>query len=335
MAQSPCRTSDPAYIAWNFPEIGADILSSTEVPLLNVLSVASSKAPDAIRHMLGKEMDAWAQKGVRVSVRESQKGDLLVFHCEILGARDSVKQDVLREIKDSVANELSHLIIDEYEKLLVSHLVDENYSYLSSKDRGIIKKKVALALDGKADQASDLQDGVERSRRKSKVWARLAEYLEKENEIVLEGFITFRLKEYLEDLYDTVEEVAGDYLTEREYREFLKLLKHFMTRQKNKAREVNVVRTPGGGYALYDDRMKTIEGEVGSFIANPPEEMDLGEDDVIVSAVVTLAPERVVWHGPTDNSPCYDLIQDLFEGSVSVCPGCPLHEAAPPVPAPQ
>lgn len=281
--------------------------------------------------MLGREIEAWADKGVRVSVRESQKGDLLVFHCEIQGARDSVRQEVLREIKDSVANELSHIIIDEYEKFLVSRLVDENYAYLSARDRNIIKRKIAVALDGKAGQASDLQDGVERSRRKSRVWARLAEYLEKENEIVLEGFITFRLKEYLEDLYDTVEEVAEDYLTEREYREFLRLLRHFMMRQKNKAREVNVVRL-GEGYALYDDKMRPVEGEVGSFLANPPDGMDLGVDDVIVSAVVTLAPERVVWHGPKDNSPCYDLIQDLFEENVAMCPGCSLEKDPAPAP---
>jgi putative sporulation protein YtxC len=280
--------------------------------------------------MLLREIETWADKSVRVSVRESQKGELLVFDCEIQGARDSVKQEVLRELKDSVANELSHIIIDEYEKFLVSRLVDENYAYLSSRDRNIIKRKVAVALDGKAGQASDLQDGVERSRRKSRVWARLAEYLEKANEIVLEGFITFRLKEYLEDLYDTVEEVAEDYLTEREYREFLRLLRHFMMRQKKKAREVNVVRR-GDGYSLYDDKMEPFGGEVGSFLANPPDGMDLG-DDVIVSAVVTLAPERIVWHGSKDNSPCYDLIQDLFEDSVSLCPGCSLDKDPAPNP---
>ena len=100
------------------------------------------------------------------------------------------------------------------------------------------------------------------------MWARLAEYLEKENEIVLEGFITFRLKEYLEDLYDTVEEIAEDYLTDRRYREFLRLLRHFMMRQKNKAREVNVVRL-GEGYALYDDKMKPFGGRGRKFLGQP------------------------------------------------------------------
>lgn len=251
----------------------------------------------------------------------------MVFHCEIPGS-DLLGQDVLREIKDSVASELSHVIIDEYEKMLVTRLIDENYAYLSQKDRDILKRKVSQALNGRVGERSDLRDGVERSRRKSRVWAKLAEYLERENEIVLEGFITFRLKEYLEDLYDSVEDVAEDYLTEREYREFLRLLKHFMSRQKNPLPEVNVIRN-GDSYTLLDDKRKPVEGEVGRFLAKPPDGMDLGVDDIIVSAIVTLAPERVVWHGSKDNSPCFDLIHDLFDDKVVFCAGCALDQPAP------
>ncbi len=166
--------------------------------------------------------------------------------------------------------------------------------------------------------------------RKSRVWAKLAEYLEREDEIVLEGFITFRLKEYLEDLFDTVEETVEDYLTEREYREFLKLLRHFMSRQKESTYQVNIVRD-GVRYQVLDEKLKPVSGEVGRFLDRPPRGIDLGVDDLIVSAVVTLAPELVVWHGKVDGSPCYDLIHDLFEGRLHVCPGCALDSGGSPV----
>lgn len=278
--------------------------------------------------MLGRETRTWADKGVKISVRESRKGDLSVFHCEIPISRDALGSEVLKEVKHRVANELSHIIIDDYEKLLVNRLIDENYTYLSDRDRTIIKRKVSETLNGKAGQASDLTDGVERSRRKSRVWAKLAEYLERENEIVLEGFITFRLKEYLGDLFDIVEETAEDYLTEREYREFLRLLRHFMSRHKNPAPEVNVIRN-GNRYALLDDKRKPVEGEVGRFLAKPPDGIDLGVDDLIVSAVVTLAPERVIWHGSKEDSPCFDLINDLFGDKVIFCSGCALDQLTP------
>lgn len=297
-----------------------------EVARLASFSVASGRALDSIRRILGREIQAWAERGVKITLSESLSGELLVFRCEIRKTEGFPGQDVLRDIKDAVASGLSHVVIDEYERVLVQRLIEENYAYLSSADREALRRKVALRLNGR--QPGKRIGLAERNRRKSRVWAKLAEYLEKENELVLEGFITFRLKDYLEDLFDTVEKTAEDYLTEREYQEFLRLLRYFMARQKDSAAEVNVVRK-GDSYSVLDHKMEPVSGEVGSFLRSPPGGFELGVDDLIVSAVVTLAPERVVWHGPHDNSPCYDLLKDLMEDRMSKCPGCPADGGKP------
>ncbi len=288
-----------------------------------MLSVASGRALDSIRLLFGQEIRAWEAKGVKIAVRERLAGELLIFCCEV---RDPFGPDglgVMRNVKSALASGLSHIIIDEYEKVLVVRLIDENYLYLSSRDRDAIKSKVLAKLgqDATLDAASGGSTG--RSQRKSRVWAKLAEYLEKEDKIIIEGFITFRLKEYLEELFDIVESTVESYLTEREYREFLKLLRHFMSRQKNALSVVNLVRKDNT-YAVLDQSLNPVQGEVARFLSKPPRGMDLGIDDLIVSAVVTLAPERLIWHGLTKDSPCYDLLHDLLEESITICPGCSL-----------
>ena len=295
---------------------------------LTVFSVASARALDAIRHIIGREIKAWQGRGVNISVRESVTGDLLVFRCEIPRAFEPVSEEIMSGLKDAVASGLSHVIIDEYERVLVERLIDDNYGFLSGRDREILRRKVMLRLSGREGQPGAGRGFGEKNRRKSRVWARLAEYLEREDEIVLEGFITFRLKDYLEELFDVVEETAEDYLTEREYREFLKLLRHFMERQDGSSREINVVRA-GEAYQILDQNMVPVQGEVGRFLENPPKGMDLGIDDLVVSAVVTLAPSKVVWHGPTEGSACFNLIRDLIEERLTVCPGCPLDSQEP------
>lgn len=282
-------------------------------------SVATGRALKSIRHLVSQEIGAWESRGVRISVKESQAGEMLVLRCEVPKSGQIEPYEILQTIKASVANGLSHIIVDEYEKLLVVRLIDDNYAYLSTMDRDILKRKAMAKLAGK-DGSTGLGHS---SQRKSRVWAKLAEYLELEDEIVLEGFITFRLKEYLEELFDSVEETVEDYLTEREYKEFLRLLRHFMSRQKQSTYQVNIVRD-GNRYQVLDEKMKPVAGEVGRFLDRPPRGIDLGVDDLIVSAVVTLAPEVVVWHGKAEDSPCYDLIHDLFEGRLNLCPGCPL-----------
>ncbi|HHW17646.1 MAG TPA: hypothetical protein GXX30_01925 [Firmicutes bacterium] len=260
-------------------------------------------------------------------MRESSAGDLLIFRCEMPRLGEPSGREILNKVKGSVANGLSDIIVDEYEKLLVARLIDENYGYLASRDRDFLKKKVFLKLNGQdGARVRKSQGPYQRNQRKSRVWAKLAEYLEGEDEIVLEGFITFRLKEYLEELFNVVDETVEEHLVEREYREFLKLLRHFMDRQKSPASTINIVRQSGGSYQVLDDNFSPIKGEVGTFLKGSPEGLGLDIDDLVVSAVVTLAPEKVVWHGPKDDSPCFDLLKDLFEERFAICPGCSLEK---------
>lgn len=259
-----------------------------------------------------------------MSVRESAAGDILIFHCEPLNRNcQNLSNELLRTIKGSMANGLSDIIIDEYEELLVVSLVDGNYGYLAARDREILKKKILRRLDNGAVSSGNLRT-YQRSQRKSRVWAKLAEYLEREDQIILEGFITFRLKEYLEELFDLVDHIVEEYLIDREYREFLRLLRHFMKKQKNPLPVINIVRNSDSKYVILDSQLQQVQGGIRLFLERNTDFLGLGIDDLVVSAVVTLAPHEVIWHGSAENSPCFDLINDLFDQTVVVCKGCEL-----------
>lgn len=279
---------------------------------------------DSIRRLLGREVQLWQARGAKIRFCESVAGDLLVFRCEIQKPSDATAFEILRGLKGSVANGLADIIIDEYEKLLVERLIEDNYAFLTVEDRNLIRCKALERLNGYGGpSAGERQRALRLCQRKSRVWAKLAEYLEWENEIVVEGFITFRLKEYLEEIFSVVESTAEDYLTEREYNEFLKVLRHFMEKQKIKAPEVHVIHADGE-FRLLNENLQPVDGEVGRFLADPPKGLDLDKEDLIVSAIVTLAPQTLVWHGPPGTEPCYDLIQQLLGERFRVCPGCSL-----------
>ncbi|HHY16728.1 MAG TPA: hypothetical protein GX524_01505 [Firmicutes bacterium] len=286
--------------------------------------MASVRALNSIRNFVDQEISNWQVRGARVSVRESAAGDILIFHCEPLNRNcQNLSNELLRTIKGSMANGLSDIIIDEYEELLVVSLVDGNYGYLAARDREILKKKILRRLDNGAVSSGNLRT-YQRSQRKSRVWAKLAEYLEREDQIILEGFITFRLKEYLEELFDLVDHIVEEYLIDREYREFLRLLRHFMKKQKNPLPVINIVRNSDSKYVILDSQLQQVQGDIRLFLERNTDFLGLGIDDLVVSAVVTLAPHEVIWHGSAENSPCFDLINDLFDQTVVVCKGCEL-----------
>jgi len=297
-----------------------------EVAQSNTFSVASVRTLNSIRSFVDQEIGKWQKRGVRVSVRESPAGETLILHCQASNQNYHTSSNELhRKIKSSIANGLSDIIIDEYEKFLVVKLIDANYGYLSGRDRELLKKKALRILgNGRGSRCSDKLGNYKRSQRKSRVWAKLSEYLEREDQIIVEGFITFRLKEYLEDLFDFVDHMVKEHLINREYREFLQLLRHFMSRQKYSLPVVNVHRDLQGCYRILNAQLEPIQGDLGVFLKQDTDAFGLDVDDLVVSAIVTLAPNRIVWHGATEDSSCFDLLNDLFNQEVEICHGCEL-----------
>lgn len=285
---------------------------------MKLISVSAKRPLQNVREALRSEITSMRKEGIRVFLRESHRGSVVALRCDARGSDRTPVERISSRLKSVVANALADVIIDEYEETLVSCLVDENYSFLSGKDREAVKRAVLKKLD----DGMDLNRSVpKRQQRKSMVWAKIVEYLDKEDDVILEGFVTFRLKEYLEYLAGTVQSVAEDYLTRREYREFLKLLRYFMNLQDKPIPMLNVIRKPGG-YDLLDIAGEILRGEVEKLATVKSVHPELTPDDLLVSIAVTLSPEKLVWHGPAGDSQAHDLLKDLFGERFSVCPGC-------------
>ncbi len=97
-----------------------------------------------------------------------------------------------------------------------------------------------------------------------------------------------------------------------------------MKKQKNPLPVINIVRNSDSKYVILDSQLQQVQGDIRLFLERNTDFLGLGIDDLVVSAVVTLAPHEVIWHGSAENSPCFDLINDLFDQTVVVCKGCEL-----------
>src|SRR5690606_18493691 len=78
-------------------------------------------------------------------------------------------------------------------------------------------------------------------RRIAKLANAIETYLAEEPFMHVEGFLRFRAEAYLEELRDTVAYAVDEWMMERQYQEFLSLLKYFVYIQDAKVPEAHVV----------------------------------------------------------------------------------------------
>jgi putative sporulation protein YtxC len=136
--------------------------------------------------------------------------------------------------------------------------------------------------------------------------------------------VNFRLKDYIKDLEEIVDKAVDDFLMDREYREFIRLLRYFVEIQEPKFDTVHVVVGYDGKYILLDDSKREITNECIQEYASEISEGEMNYDDLLVSSLITFAPRRIIIHctGQFKNKELMETIKNVFAGRVTVCQGC-------------
>lgn len=291
--------------------------------LVEEIKVGTAENVGRVRDRLSFEFGLLAQQGFNVAIEEVSHGDVTYFLCRLIAETKSKDPSGMKTMfRQYMANALSDLIVNDWERSILRELIKSQYECFNQGEQKVILSSASRSLDSRSDGRPDLFRRVER---KGKVLRLILEYLNAQQEINLDGFITFRLQDYREQLGDAVGQAVDDFLMEKEYLEFINLLRYFVEAQEPKLKLVHVIILPKGAFKLMDDKGATVTKE---YLAESFLEIDteVNSDDLLVSALITLAPERIVLHCPTelDRMEALDTIRNVFEGKVTTCRGCHL-----------
>ncbi|MFY0543670.1 sporulation protein YtxC [Brevibacillus sp. H7] len=168
------------------------------------------------------------------------------------------------------------------------------------------------------DQEASL---IHMATRKAKVYRKLFDYLEEERQINLLGFVRFRLHEHWNDLFERVEAGLDEYLEDKQYQEFVDLLRYFISVQETKYPLVHVVPDLGKQFLLYDERGEEIQLDQLDAILSVGEQ-SCREEDYLVSALVTLAPKQIVLHHAEEKQALAQTINNIFDNRLRLCTSC-------------
>ena len=214
--------------------------------------------------------------------------------------------------KEIIIDTISDIIVEQYENKLISKLINQNYFYLNLPDRRQILKKSLEIADGK-DEHNLL------------VKTRLAEYLGTTDRLMLDGFVNFRLKEYQSELADVIDRAVDDFMIEKEYTEFVRLLKYFVEIQPPKYPVVNIV-PHDGEYRLYEGGGDDITALCAKEFMREDNGENITSDDILISSLISIAPLNVRIHliDKINNEEMLSTVNRVFENKVTVCEGCEL-----------
>lgn len=294
--------------------------------MIEPISIGATAHFDFLKAKLDWELRNLQTDGLQVSINETSVGEINFVGCNIAdyGSWSYSEDDISNIVRHHVANVVSDVIVNEWEEDLLEEIIRENYYYFNEDERKVIFDYASRNLNHGMDTPEEAL--VYKINRKSKILQKLLDYLAANNQLVVDGFIKFRLKEYLSELEESVERAVDDFIMDREYKEFIRLLKYFVDIQEPRIELVHVTITPSGNFRLRDKDRQVIESNYLDGMLIDQAGSEINYEDLLVSVLITLAPREVVLHikddGQYDNT--VTTLKNVFASRVRLCKGCDL-----------
>lgn len=280
-----------------------------------MIAIGVGERVTELEERLRREFEMLRSEGVEVRMKTVRRGDLTFVGCDPI-SRKTLNVDVSRRFRFLIANALADLIVDSWEDLYLNRVIRSHYGYLDHEERDVIRDYAAHALRSIEGDSRSVPGRVQR---KGRVLSRLAEYLDRNSELVLDGFVTFRLKDYMEEMEEAVDVAVEEVIMEKEQQEFIKILRYFLESRETRRERVDILLGAEDDFQLLDGGEEPTLEDLPSRDGSVP----MDQEEAVISALLALAPRTVTVHrADRAPDPLIDTLKEIFGGRLSTCGGC-------------
>ena len=213
-----------------------------------------------------------------------------------------------------IATLLSFMIIDEFEDILMKKMIDKNYFYFDSLERNKILKNCYNILSDDYYLWFDKKFDT--------LYNCIYTFISENKILILDGFMNFRLQKYTSILDEIVSEAINSYIIEKEYMEFISLLKLYIHSQKSNVNIVHLIYNSSDSILL-DENKNIILNSEEMFNAKYLSDISFSSNDYTLNSLLNLLPKKLYIH-LIDNEidEFINTLQMIFENRVSICLNC-------------
>ena len=205
----------------------------------------------------------------------------------------------------NISEILSFLVLELYEKDIVNRI-------LSTKK----KKKCEILLKYNNLNYEDRETISCKMEKLTKIFFNL---LEQNNKLYLKGTITFRLSEYIKNLQSQIDSTVNQYLIEKEYNEFVSLLKIYINNEPCKTDLVHLIYN-NNSIVLLDKNKTIIKTDSNILNAKYLSDITFSDSDIVLNTLLNLIPKKIYLH--LVNKQVDEFITTLkliFENRIVLC----------------
>ena len=209
---------------------------------------------------------------------------------------------------------LSDVIVEFYEKDIIKRFINSNYFYFTN-----IEQRKIFDIACNYLYSGDLKESCIR---KDSIIISCFEYFSNNKSVILDGFVNFRLSDYLKMLDYIVDMAVNKFVIDREYTEFIELLKCYINSKECDSQCVHLIYQNKESILL-DESKKIIDLNDSILNSKYLSDITFSSNDYTLNTLLTLLPKKIYIH-LVDNieDEFINTLKLIFDDKIYICDDC-------------
>ena len=229
------------------------------------------------------------------------------------------------------ANTLCDFIIDNYESNILNDILVSNFFYFDKTELSEIKRICDSMLNNvplnkilpfqqlKSETSNDEKISI--SSRKDLLINNILSYLKSSKSMILNGFLRFRIYDYINFLNDLVDSAVNEFVINKEYSEFIELLKLYIDSKPPRSELIHLIYINEESILL-DKNRNIISLSHNNLDIPYLSDISFSSNDYALNSLLSLLPKKLIIHTSDIEDDFVNTLKLIFNSKVTICKHC-------------
>ncbi|MGN1327922.1 MAG: putative sporulation protein YtxC [Clostridia bacterium] len=222
---------------------------------------------------------------------------------------------------EELCSVLTECIIKHYESLIIHNLILLNYFYFDDVDMNIIESNCNSMLSSSPTLDNNASTTTEIANKYQYLWNDILRYISSNKSILLDGIVAFRVSNYINCLENIVDFAVNQFIINREYSEFIDLLKIYISSRAPGIDLVHLIYINSESILLDKDKniITLCKDNLDAYYLS---DISFSSNDYALNSLLSLLPKKIIVHLISPSDDFINTVKLIFGDVVTTCTDC-------------
>lgn len=230
------------------------------------------------------------------------------------------KENDIVDFYNVISNIICNCILKIYEPIIIRNMILLEYFYFDFDDIKKIEKNCYELLGISSNSSNHFnmyKSDNDFNNRKLVLKNDIDKYLKSEKSIIVEGFVKFRIKDYLKYIEDAIDISVNQFVVDKEYNDFIKLIKLYVESRPYGSNTIFLIYNNGES-TLLNEKNEIINCDKTLLDSSYLSDISFSSNDYTLNSLLFFLPQKLIINLYSEEDEFITTLKSIFSDRVII-----------------